>query len=94
MLVIEVGHLDDLIKVEDISDSISIANKDEMLYYSLIGFTIHVGTHFSMRVKLDDGWYTYDGMEISKLNKVNDKIMKILGRINCIIYVLADISRL
>ena len=93
LLIMEVGHLNEVVRVQDISDSVSIVHKDKRLYYSLIGFTIHVGIHFCMRVKMEGGWYSYDGMERPKLTKLKEKLATFIGRVNCIFYVLTTISR-
>ena len=89
----EVGHLNEVVRVQDIFDSVSIIHKDKRLYYPLIGFIIHVGIHFCMREKMDGGWYSYDGMERPKLTKLKEKLATFIGRVNCIFYVHTTISK-
>ena len=94
LFIMEVGHLSDVAHVQNISESLSIVHKDQRLHYLLIGFTIHVGIHFCKRVKMDSGWYSYDGMERPKLKKLKDQSEKFIGRINCIVHLLTTISKL
>ena len=37
-----------------------------------------------MRVKMNGGWYPYDGMERPKLTKLKEKLATFIGRVNCI----------
>ena len=39
-----------------------------------------VALAFSMRVKYNGLWYSYDGMERPKLNKLEDKEINFIGR--------------
>ena len=87
------GHLIQKVQVRDINDTIAIAHKDNSLHYSLLGFTIHIGVHFCMRVMQGDVWYSYDGMEILKLDKLKDKQINFIGRVNSIVYVLKNTTK-
>ena len=52
--------------------------------------TSYSGLHFTMRTKLKDEWYTYDGIERPKVKRVDSSPnMPSLGQINCIVYVLS-----
>ena len=43
-----------------------------------------------MRIKLQDEWYTYDGIERPKVKRVDSSPnLPSLGQINCIVYVLS-----
>ena len=52
-----------------------------------------VALAFSMRVKYNGLWYSYDGMERPKLNKLEDKEINFIGRVNNIIYFLTKITK-
>ena len=93
MFILEVGHLIQSVRVCDINDTISVPHRDDLLHYSLIGFTICTGIHFYMRVKYNGLWYSYDGMERPKLNKLEDKEVNFIGRVNNIIYFLTKITK-
>ena len=93
LLILEVGHLTTSdINEGIIEDKISLPHRDLQLRYSLLGFTIHFGVHFYMKVKYNNAWYTYDGMQRPKL-MASDKPQStttIRGKINCIFYVLTE----
>ena len=87
----EVGHLNIISRIEEkyINEEIHVSHNKDELQYSLLGYTIYNGLHFSMKIKLQDGWYAYDGIERPKLKHI-DSNSRMLGRINCIIYVLSN----
>ena len=64
LIILEVGHLTDtsLIREINIENQIYVPHDKDIFHYSLLGYTIHHGLHFSLRTKLHD-WYTYDGIE-------------------------------
>ena len=92
LLILEVGHLKTCtIRECFIEDEIILPHRDVKLHYSLLGYTIHLGIHFYMKIKYNDLLYTYDGMEKPKL-KISEKLTQVTsrGRINCIVYVLVS----
>ena len=43
-----------------------------------------------MRTKLQDEWFTYDGIELLKVKRIDSSPnMPSLGQINCFVYVLS-----
>ena len=95
LIILEVGHLTDasLIREINIENQIYVPHDKDILHYSLLGYTIHHGLHFSLRTKLQDDWYAYDGIERPKLKRVeSNPTGPSLGRINCIVYVLSSRS--
>ena len=89
LFILEVGHLDESIQVSNINEEISIRHKEDLLDYTLHGSTIHFGMHFPMRVRIENIWYAYDGMERSKLTRLMGKDLNLIGRINTIVYVIS-----
>ena len=90
LFILEVGHLDSVSKIceNDIEDEIYISHNGKRIRYSLLGYTIHTGLHFSMKTRLRDCWYIYDGIEQPKLKRVLPNTnSSFVGRINCIVYV-------
>ena len=75
-----------------IDDILFSKHKDSFLQYNLIGYTIHAGLHFNMRTNYDGIWYQYDGMDNLKIRKAKKCSDITLGRINCALYVLTEIS--
>ena len=95
LIILVVGHLTDasLIREINIENQIYFPHDKDILHYSLLGYTIHHGLHFSLRTKLQDDWYAYDGIERPKLKRVeSNPTGPSLGRINCIVYVLSSRS--
>ena len=90
ILIFEVGHLDakQHIHPNQIDDILSLKHKNCCLQYSVIGYTIHAGLHFNMRINYGGIWYSYDGMENPKIVKTSKCSDITLGRINCVLYVL------
>ena len=91
IFILEVGHLTHSVQICEIDDTITFSQADRLLCYTLLGFTIHRAVHFSMRVRHDTIWYSYDGMESPKLTQIRNKEKDLPGRVNCIIYVLNNI---
>ena len=95
LIILEVGHLTDasLIREINIENQIYVPHDKDILHYSLLGYTIHHGLHFSLRTKLQDDWYAYDGVERPKLQRVESHPTgPSFGRMNCIVYVLSSRS--
>ena len=71
ILVFEVGHLHMThdIHPNQIDDTLNMTNLNKKLHYSLIGYTINAGLHFFLKVKFEECWYIYDGMENPKLTR-------------------------
>ena len=90
LFILEVGHLDESIQASNINEEISIRHKEDLLDYTLLGFTIHSGIHFSMRVKIENIWYAYDGMERPKLTRLMGKDVNFTGRIDTVVYVISN----
>ena len=91
ILILYVGHLTNSIPMNNMEEYIHITHTRSRLKYALLGFTIHAGLHFFMRTCLHGEWYMYDGIKSPKLRQINIKSFS-SGRINCIIYVLIDVS--
>ena len=94
IFILEVGHLHmkQPIHPNQIDDILFLKHKDSFLQYNLIGYTVHAGLHFNMRTNYDGIWYQYDGMDNPKIRKANKCSDITLGRINCALYVLTEIS--
>ena len=92
-MILEVRHLNTcVINERIIEDVIRIPHKDNMLEYTLLTYTIHIGLHFYMRIKYQEAWYTYDGMERPKMKKWERLASTTSqGRINCIFYLLTGV---
>ena len=90
LFILEVGHLGESIQVSNINEEISIRHKEDLLDYTLLGFTIHSGIHFFMRVRIENIWCAYDGMERPKLTRLMGKDVNFIDRINTIVYVISN----
>ena len=91
LLILEVGHLVASIQVSNIIEEISIRHKEDLLHYTLIDFTVHSGKQFSLKVRTENIWYAYDGMERPKLTRLLSKEVKFIGRINTLVYVISNV---
>ena len=79
-----------LICETEIENQINIIHNQDQLHYSLLGYTVHSGLHFTMRTKLKDEWYPYDGIERPEVKRVDSSpYMPSLGQIYYIVYVLS-----
>ena len=95
IIILEVGHIqtENTICHNQVEDNLNIDHMNKLLQYSLFGYTIHAGLHFLMRTKIQGCWYIYDGLENQKLTQREaDKPIK-LGQINCIFYILTDVTQ-
>ena len=93
LIFLEVGHLTTcLINERSIEEMIRIPHRCNQLEYTLLAFTIHSGIHFNMKIKYEETWYTYDGMERPKVKKWERWGSSITcGRVNCIFYLLTGV---
>ena len=91
-LILETGHLENSSSIETmIETNLSIRNKDNLVVYKLLGYTLLSGGHFTLKAYIDNSLYYYDGMtdniqeKISLATRYNSPIT---AKVNFIIYLL------
>ena len=73
---------------KDIDKSLSIRHDERTLNYTLVGFTLVMGNHFNLIIRLNELWYRYDDMLKPKLREWQKDTC--LGKLNSSLYVLYD----
>ena len=70
ILITELGHLHEISCVlKDIDEIIYITDRGQtILCYKLVGFSISLGNHFCLIIRIIDKWYKYDDMLTPKLH--------------------------
>ena len=91
LFIVELGHFTELncsLMAKDIDESLSIRHDERTLNYTLVGFTLVMGNHFNLIIRLNELWYRYDDMLKPKLREWQKDTC--LGKLNSILYVLYD----
>ena len=89
LFIVELGHLTELncnLMAKAIDESLSIRHNEGILNYKLVGFTLVMGSHFNLIIRLNEVWYKYDDMMTPKLREWQKDTC--LGKLNSILYIL------
>ena len=90
IFIIELGHLPNIpCTPQDIDEIIYITDTrkaQNCLCYKLAGFTVSMGNHFYLIIRLNDVWYKYNDMLSPKLTEWQKGTS--LGKVNTVFYIL------
>ena len=84
ILITELGHLHEIsCMLKDIDEIIYITDRGQtILCYKLVGFSISLGNHFCLIIRIIDKWYKYDDMLTPKLTQWEKNTS--LGKVNSV----------